>query len=675
MKNTKEVKKFKLHFTLFVMLVDALTVILTYYIMPIIQGFPPNSENIEFQKTVLPVIHIEQYLIAFAIGATIHIISFDILMKKIHKYMNKYYRHEKISYKEILDVRRRCINIPYQVSIIQLVLIVLIGIIFNFIMLASKLAILKFTLMIISIASVISVAMLIGSQRSLYKVIMTTYDYTHKYEKNLGYRITNSQNLLLQVTPFIAVVLIVISLIGYSKTVSQEGRTIANYYKAYLSSKNITPSQVNTQSLKNILKSIPLQSENDYYFIIPPHDKNIYVSKEGETLNNFILQYRNFFYDENTGMLYDKYESDEQLYALRLKDSSGETWYIGFKFPVIDVDLLVNYSEIILTVLIAFSILLYIWSKNISNNLIKTTNSLKEIVTANNISDNTILPITSNDEFADLAFYYNKIQELTKHNIEQIKNNQDLLIERERLASLGQMVGGIAHNLKTPIMSIAGADEGLTQLVAELDASIGNPMVTEEDYHAIAKDMQEWIDKIKAHTSYMSDVITAVKGQAVTLSDSQVFPFTVSELFKQVDILMKHELKSALVTLRITNTVPDKIKINGNINSLVQVLNNMISNSIQAYSGKSDEFIDLIANLRDNTTIEIIVKDYGPGLPKVVQENLFKQMVTTKGKAGTGLGLFMSYSNIKAHFHGDMNFKTEANKGTEFVITIPINRK
>ena len=623
MKDTKEVKKFKLKFTLFVLLVDATTVILTYYIMPIIQGFPPNAENIEFQKTVLPVIHIQQYLIVFILGASIHLFSFKFLMKKIHAYLNKFYKHEKITYKEILDIRTKCINIPYQVSIIQLILIVVIGIIFNFIMLASKLAILKFTLMIISIASIISVAMLIGSQRFLYKVIMTTYEYTHKYEKNLGYRITNSQNLLLQVTPFIAVVLIVISLIGYSKTVSQEGRTIANYYKAYLSSKNITPSQVNTQSLKNILKSIPLQSEKDYYFIIPPHDENIYVSKEGETLNNFILQYRNFFYDENTGMLYDKYESDEQLYALKLEDSSGETWYIGFKFPVIDIDLLVNYSEIIFSVLIAFSILLYIWSKNISNNLIKTTNSLKEIVTANNVSDNTVLPITSNDEFADLVFYYNKIQELTKHNIEQIKNNQD----------------------------------------------------TEEDYHAIAKDMQDWIDKIKAHTSYMSDVITAVKGQAVTLSDSQVFPFTVSELFKQVDILMKHELKSALVTLRINNTVSDNVTINGNINSLVQVLNNMISNSIQAYSGKSDEFIDLIANLRDNTTIKIIVKDYGPGLPKVVQENLFKQMITTKGKAGTGLGLFMSYSNIKAHFQGDMTFKTEANKGTEFVITIPINKK
>ena len=256
----------------------------------------------------------------------------------------------------------------------------------------------------------------------------------------------------------------------------------------------------------------------------------------------------------------------------------------------------------------------------------------------------------------------------------KIQDNQDLLIERERLASLGQMVGGIAHNLKTPIMSIAGADEALKQLVDELDASIGNPVVTNEDYHEIAKDMQEWLKKIRTHTSYMSDVITAVKGQAVTLSDSQIFSFTVSDLFKQVDILMKHELKSSLITLNTINNVSDNHKIKGNINSLVQVLNNMISNSIQAYAGKSDQVIDLTANLRDNTTIEICVRDYGPGLSDIVKESLFKKMITTKGKTGTGLGLFMSYSNIKAHFHGDMTFESETGKGTTFIITIPVEK-
>ena len=96
----------------------------------------------------------------------------------------------------------------------------------------------------------------------------------------------------------------------------------------------------------------------------------------------------------------------------------------------------------------------------------------------------------------------------------------------------------------------------------------------------------------------------------------------------------------------------------------------MISNSIQAYKGAPDKNIDLIAQIRDNK-LELIVRDYGLGLPKVVQENLFKKMITTKGKSGTGLGLFMSYSNIKAHFHGDMRFETEEGKGTSFIITLP----
>ena len=58
-------------------------------------------------------------------------------------------------------------------------------------------------------------------------------------------------------------------------------------------------------------------------------------------------------------------------------------------------------------------------------------------------------------------------------------------------------------------------------------------------------------------------------------------------------------------------------------------------------------------------------------MPDKVQSKLFKEMVTTKGKNGTGLGLFMSYSNIKAHFNGNLRYETEKGKGTSFYIEIP----
>ncbi len=266
-------------------------------------------------------------------------------------------------------------------------------------------------------------------------------------------------------------------------------------------------------------------------------------------------------------------------------------------------------------------------------------------------------------------------KDLTQHHkdLEAIKSSQNMLIEKERLASLGQMIGGIAHNLKTPIFSISGASEGLTDLINEYKSSITDSTVTIEDHYAIAKDMEDWVDKIKNYTAYMSDVITAVRGQAVALTNDVDETFTIEELVKRVDILMKHELKSALVTLNINIQTDKTYEMHGNINSLVQVINNIISNAIQSYNGKPDQKIDF-SIFKENKKVIITITDYGCGMSEEVQEKLFKEMITTKGKNGTGLGLFMSYSNIKAQFNGDLKFTSEEGVGTTFNLIIPIKK-
>ena len=263
-------------------------------------------------------------------------------------------------------------------------------------------------------------------------------------------------------------------------------------------------------------------------------------------------------------------------------------------------------------------------------------------------------------------------KDITQHliDMQNLEKNQNTLMERERLASLGQMIGGIAHNLKTPIMSISGAADGLEDLITEYKKSIDDPEVTKEDHHAIADDMSSWISKIRTYDSYMSDVITAVKGQAVNMNDEKPILFTVKELLNRVNILMKHELKNALVTLNIDYKVSENTQILGNINSLVQVINNLISNAIQAYNGRPNQSIDLVVDTK-NDKLLISVIDHGCGISKEVQDKLFSQMITTKGQKGTGLGLFMSYSTIKGHFKGDMNFQSEVGKGTRFNILLP----
>lgn len=319
---------------------------------------------------------------------------------------------------------------------------------------------------------------------------------------------------------------------------------------------------------------------------------------------------------------------------------------------------------------------LYVNFKKIKNSLQEVKNSektvsfdlyIRKIERHFHIEINSIL--SDSESLGTLILF----KDITQHieDMQKIKDTQETLMEAERLSSLGQLIGGIAHNLKTPIMSIAGAAEGLTDLVKEYDSSIDDPEVNSQDHHDIAKDMTVWIQKIKEYTEYMSDIITAVKGQAVTLSETENVSFDLDELVKRVDILMKHELKNALVYMNIQMKAPKDLTINGDINSLVQVINNMISNAIQAYNGKPEQNIDFILEQQKNNLV-ISIKDYGSGLPKKVQEKLFKEMITTKGKNGTGLGLYMSYSTIKAHFNGDITFETEEGKGTTFIITLPI---
>ena len=264
-------------------------------------------------------------------------------------------------------------------------------------------------------------------------------------------------------------------------------------------------------------------------------------------------------------------------------------------------------------------------------------------------------------------------KDFTEHHkdVEIIKSNTNMLIEKERLASLGQMISGVTHNLKTPIFSIAGATEGLDDLINEYQSSIDDPNVTVDDHKEIAHDMQVWNEKIKTYTSYMSDIITAIKGQAASFTEDTYETFSIDELVKRVNILMKHELQQALVTLNVTYNLTREINLHGNINSLIQIMNNLISNAIQSYNGTPNQSVELTLENTD-TKLIITIQDHGMGIPEELKDKLFKEIITSKGKNGTGLGLFISYSNLKTQFNGDLKFSSKVGKGTTFEIILPI---
>ncbi len=182
--------------------------------------------------------------------------------------------------------------------------------------------------------------------------------------------------------------------------------------------------------------------------------------------------------------------------------------------------------------------------------------------------------------------------------------------------------------------------------------------------------MHTWLDKIKPYCSYMTDIIDTVKGQTIQSSTSSMLSFTVNELVKRIELLLKYELMRHNCKMNTWVNMDINTELQGDVNSLVQVFDNIIINAIQAYDGKSS-VIDFFVKQQENSIL-FEIRDYGKGIPESIKDRLLKEMVTTKGRYGTGLGLYMSNSIIKGRFRGKMWFKSARGRGTTFYVRLPL---
>lgn len=274
-----------------------------------------------------------------------------------------------------------------------------------------------------------------------------------------------------------------------------------------------------------------------------------------------------------------------------------------------------------------------------------------------------VTPITFDDAYASTLIL---LKDITEHKkiIQLIEENQSQIIENARLESLGNLIGSIAHNLKTPLMSSSGAINLIDKYVNELQSV--HTSQSQVDTEPIVSKIKQWEGHIRDYLVYMNDVIGTVKGQ-IDLQCKDGDNFNISELTNRIDILMKDELKKNNCILKY-NVFIYNIKINGPINYMLQVLNILISNAIDSYEGNQGIIELNVTEIKNNISIE--VKDFGKGIPEVVKNKIFNQMVTTKGKDGSGLGLYITKSIVKTKFKGNISFESDAN-GSMFKILLP----
>ncbi|ACL76488.1 ATP-binding protein [Ruminiclostridium cellulolyticum] len=264
-------------------------------------------------------------------------------------------------------------------------------------------------------------------------------------------------------------------------------------------------------------------------------------------------------------------------------------------------------------------------------------------------------------------------RDMTEHMqvIKLMEENAKQMIEKARLISLHNLIGGISHNMKSPLMSSSGGILALKNHTRRIESLISemNNKGEYSEYLDIIADMKKWEDSIKNYLVYMSDIITAVKEQAASMIGNQIKRFKVGELFSKISILLDFELKKSNCSLNSILNIKEDTYIEGDISSLTQILGNAVINATQAYS--EGGVINLQADRKPEGVL-FTIQDFGKGMPLDIKNKIFNEMVTTKGKDGSGLGLYFANIAIKSQFRGSISIESEEGKGTTVLITIPI---
>ena len=270
----------------------------------------------------------------------------------------------------------------------------------------------------------------------------------------------------------------------------------------------------------------------------------------------------------------------------------------------------------------------------------------------------------------------NRVIEQTLTNL---KSTQAQLIQSEKMASLGELTAGIAHEIQNPLNFVNNFSEVNTELIDELNQEVDKGNL--EEVKAIAKDIKENEQKINHHGK-RADAIVKGMLQHSRSSSGIKEPTDINALCDEYLRLSYHGLRAKNKSFNATMKTDFDNSI-GNINIIPQdigrVVLNLLTNAFYVVDEKKKSGVQnyeptvSISTQKTNGKVEIRVSDNGNGIAQKVLDKIFQPFFTTKPTGqGTGLGLSLSYDIVKAH-GGELKVETKEGEGSVFVIQLPIS--
>ena len=278
------------------------------------------------------------------------------------------------------------------------------------------------------------------------------------------------------------------------------------------------------------------------------------------------------------------------------------------------------------------------------------------------------------------------------HTLDQLKRTQAQILQAEKMSSLGQMVAGVAHEINNPINFIYGNLEPAQDYTQDLLGLIDKyqetyPTPPEEiaeeiefiDLDFVREDLPKLLNSMVIGTDRIREIVLSLRNFS-RLDEAAVKTVNIHEGIDSTLVILSHRLKSGndQGPIEVVKRYAQLPSVDCYPSQLNQVLMNILANAIDALEETSSPQITLTTESQrmDGEDYAVIrIADNGSGIPRDVQPQVLDPFFTTKpvGK-GTGMGMSISYQIVTEKHGGKLSFSSEAGKGTEFVICIPMHQ-
>ncbi|MGD1912416.1 MAG: ATP-binding protein, partial [Rivularia sp. (in: cyanobacteria)] len=254
--------------------------------------------------------------------------------------------------------------------------------------------------------------------------------------------------------------------------------------------------------------------------------------------------------------------------------------------------------------------------------------------------------------------------------LEELKSTQNKLVESEKMAALGGLVAGVAHEINTPVGTSITVASNLAAKTQDFANNIAQGQLKRSILNNYLEVAQKSSDLLVENLNRAGELVNSFKQVAVDQTNLELRNFKVKEYIEGILLNLAPQLKQSPHKIKVSGD--DNLKINNYAGSLAQVVTNLVMNSlIHAYpQGEEGELhFEILSEAED---IKIIYSDDGCGMAQENLGKIFEPFFTTKrNQGGTGLGLHIVYNLITHKLQGNIDIESSLGKGTKFTLTIP----